>query len=135
MAYLLDSDTLIDYFANVPDIVTLVDSLTPAGIAVSIITYMELYQGVLRGSAAASQLTAFLDSVPLLPISVPVAQRCAQLRETLAAQGRRVRSRALDLLIAATALEYSLTLVTANTADYQDIPGLQLLNPRTGQTT
>jgi predicted nucleic acid-binding protein len=130
MAHLLDSDTLIDYFANAPDIVALIDSLIPTGIAVSIITYMELYQGVLRGTADAAQLQAFIETVPPLPISVAVAQRCAQLRETLAAQSRRVRPRALDLLIAATALEYGLTLVTANTDDYRDIPGLALLNPR-----
>ena len=40
--------------------------------------------------------------------------------------GKRVNSRALDLLIAATALEYDLTLVTRNTEDYGDIPGLKL---------
>ena len=130
MAHLLDTDTLIDYFATAPDIVALVESLIPTGIAVSIITYMELYQGVLRGTADAAHLQTFIETVPLLPISVAVAQHCAQLRETLAAQGRRVRPRALDLLIAATALEYGLTLVTANTDDYQDIPGLVLLNPR-----
>jgi predicted nucleic acid-binding protein len=34
---------------------------------------------------------------------------------------RRSKSRALDLIIAATALEYGLTLVTNNTDDFKDI--------------
>jgi predicted nucleic acid-binding protein len=38
-----------------------------------------------------------------------------------------VRQRALDLIIAATALEHDLTLVTRNREDFQDIPGLQTL--------
>ncbi len=32
----------------------------------------------------------------------------------------------LDSITAATAFEYDLTLVTRNTADYDDIPGLRL---------
>jgi len=40
-------------------------------------------------------------------------------------QGKRVNNRALDLLIAATAIEHDLTLVTRNLQDYGDIPGLE----------
>jgi len=61
-----------------------------------------------------------------LPISPEIARRCAQLRETLRREGKRVRQRALDLLIAATALEFGLTVVTRNSEDYRDIPGLSL---------
>jgi predicted nucleic acid-binding protein len=48
----------------------------------------------------------------------------AQLRLTLRQQGRPITHRALDLLIAATALQHHLTLVTRNTQDYDDIPAL-----------
>ena len=61
--------------------------------------------------------------------SVAIAERCAGLRETLQRHGKRVRPRALDLIVAATALEYGLTLVTRNTDDYRDIPGLTLYTP------
>jgi predicted nucleic acid-binding protein len=36
----------------------------------------------------------------------------------------------LDLIIAATALEYDLTLVTENTGDFTDIPDLLLSQPQ-----
>ena len=128
MAYLVDSDWVIDYLSGVPDALELLDRLADEGIAISIVTYMEIYQGVERSdnlTTAERQLSAFLDSVPLLPISPAVARRCASLRETLRRQGKRVNNRALDLLIAATAIEHDLTLVTRNLQDYGDIPGLE----------
>jgi len=45
---------------------------------------------------------------------------------TLEKEQKRVKSRALDLINAAIALERDLTLVTRNVEDYKDIPGLQL---------
>ena len=129
MPYLVDTDWVIDHLANVPEAVQLLDRLAPEGIAISIITYMEVYQGVLRSSGPEgnqSKLKAFVDTVPVLPLTATVARRCAHLRETLRRQGKRVNARALDLIIAATALEYDLTLVTRNTEDYADIPELKL---------
>lgn len=127
MAYLIDSDWVIDYLADVPEALELLDRLADERIAISIVTYMEVYQGMERSDdpkEAERQLASFLESVPLLPISPAVARRCAGLRETLRRQGRRVNNRALDLLIAATAIEHDLTLVTRNVQDYADVPGL-----------
>ena len=132
MPYLVDTDWVIDLLASVPEALQLLDRLAQDGIAISIITYMEAYQGVERSphpEEAQSKLTAFLNSVPVIPLTPAVAQRCARLRETLRKQGRRVNARSLDLIIAATALEYNLTLVTRNAEDYADIPGLKLYPP------
>jgi tRNA(fMet)-specific endonuclease VapC len=133
VAYLLDSNLVIPYLADDPATVHLVEHLVPEGIAISVITYMEVYQGTLRGpDAVRSQdhLEHFLAMVPILPFSPAVARRCARLREELRARNRRVRDRALDLMIAATALAHELQLVTRNMADYADIPGLTLFNLR-----
>jgi predicted nucleic acid-binding protein len=62
--------------------------------------------------------------------SLSVAERCARLREALRTQSKRVNSRALDLIIAATALEYDLTLITENLKSFEDIPDLSLYQPR-----
>lgn len=132
MAYLLDTDILIDYLAGQPEATALIDRLAPDGISLSIISYMEAYQGVLRSAQRAqaeAELEAFLAVAPLLPFSVVIAQRCAALREELRLQGKRVRARALDLLVAATALEHDLTLITRNRDDYADIARLQLYSP------
>ena len=129
MPYLIDSDWTIDQLSDQPAAVSLLSRLAPDGIAISIITYMEVYQGILKSptpDVAEAKLHAFVDSVPVLPFSMQVARRCARLRFTLRSQGKRVNNRALDLVIAATALEYDLTLVTRNRHDYDDIPGLRL---------
>ena len=110
----------------------LLAELADEGIAISIITYMEIYQGVARSpdqEEAQARLHAFLTGIPVLPLSIAVAQRCALLREALRQQGKRVGGRALDLIIASTALEHNLILVTRNTRDYNDIPDLELYKP------
>lgn len=129
MPYLIDSDVVIDHLADIPTATTLLEQLAAEGIAVSIITYMEAYQEVLRSPhpvSARKQFEAFWETVPVLPFSLAGAQRCAQLREVLHKEGKRVKARALDLMTAAIALEYGLTLVTRNVEDYNDIRGLKL---------
>lgn len=130
MAYLIDSDWVIDHLANVPEATHLLERLAPQGIALSIVTYMEAYQGTLRATEgqeeAEALLSAFIEAVPIIPVTPAIARRCAQLRQTSKSQRKRVNSRALDLVIAATALHHDLTLVTRNLDDYQDIPALRL---------
>jgi predicted nucleic acid-binding protein len=129
MPYLIDSDILIDHLATAPAGNDLLTRLAPEGIAISIITYMETYQGVLRDpqrETAARKFEAVLATIPILPFSLPSAKRCAALREHLKREGKRVNSRALDLLNAAIALEHNLTLVTQNREDYADIPDLTI---------
>ncbi len=129
MPYLIDSDWVIDHLSDVQDAAELLSRLAAEGIAISIITYMEVYQGVIRSPdpvQAQERFDALLEGIVVLPISLSVARRCAQLRNHLKEQGKRVNARALDLIIAATALEYNLTLVTRNIADYDDIPDLEL---------
>jgi tRNA(fMet)-specific endonuclease VapC len=129
MASLIDSDWVIDYLEGGETAITLLERLAPDEISISMVTYMEVYQGTLRSDdpeGAQAKLADFLTSVPILPFSRRVAEVSASLREVLAGQGKRVRARALDLINAATAIEYNLTLVTRNLGDYDDVPGLQL---------
>jgi tRNA(fMet)-specific endonuclease VapC len=133
MAHLVDSNVIIDHLGEVTEASQFLDRFAQDGILISIVTYMEAFQGVLRSEQpeeAAEKFHAFIDSVLILPFSFAVAERCARLRETLRSQNKRVNSRALDLIIAATALEYNLTLVTNNTGDFKDIPDLPLSQPR-----
>ena len=48
MPYLIDSDVVIDHLDDSPPATQLLEKLATDGIAVSIITYMEAYQGVLH---------------------------------------------------------------------------------------
>ncbi len=129
MRYLIDSNWIIDNLINEEAAVDLLDTLAADGFAVSIITYMEVYEGTLRAQATEELREAFrmfFTAASVLPVSPAVARRCATLRQELRRQGKRVNSRALDLLIAATALEHNLEFVSNNKDDYDDIPGLIL---------
>ena len=129
MPYLIDTDLVIDHLANILQANQLLEQLASEGIAISIITYMEAYQGVVRSpnfKEARTKLQTFRRHVPVLPFSSSVARRCTTLREQLKHEQKRVKSRALDLMNAAIALEHDLMLVTRNVEDYQDIPDLNL---------
>jgi tRNA(fMet)-specific endonuclease VapC len=129
MAHLVDSDIMIYRLNNDPPILALLTNLVPQGISMTVISYMEVLDGlqrVARPRAAETRFNRIFQDVPILPFDVASARRCAILRDTLTQQGKRVRPRALDLITASIAMEHGLTLVTRNTADYADIPGLML---------
>ena len=97
MAYLIDSDWVIDHLANVPEATELFDELSEMGrLAISIVTYMEVYEGILRSpepARAEQQFQTFVSAVPVLPFSPAVAIRCARLRHELRQTGKRVNNR------------------------------------------
>jgi predicted nucleic acid-binding protein len=135
MTYLTDATFVIDALRGQAYAAQLVPTLLADGLALSIITHMELWDGVYGNpnrQVAARRLRAFLRPITLLPFTPRVSQRTAHLRRELRRRGRPLQQRALDILVAGTALHHGLTVVTSDT-DYDDIPGLRLLDPRTGQ--
>ena len=127
MRYLIDTTVLIPYFAGNQQAIDLIKQLLPDGVAVSILSYLEAYQGAIEEpdpEAAKRQFNAFFRGIPVLPVSPAVARRSAEIRSFLKKQGKSPRKRAFDLVIAATALEHGLEVVTHNTKDFQDIPNL-----------
>ncbi|HYL34530.1 MAG TPA: type II toxin-antitoxin system VapC family toxin [Bryobacteraceae bacterium] len=79
----------------------------------------------LRGPRLAEELAAqeaLWPSVSALPFGAEEALASARLYRTV----RRPRGRELDLAIAACAVVKDAALWTLNTADFSDIPGLQI---------
>ncbi|MBU6362138.1 MAG: type II toxin-antitoxin system VapC family toxin [Chloroflexi bacterium] len=65
---------------------------------------------------------AFFDAATILPLTQPILDQAVRLRQ--------IKRMSLgDALVAATCLVHHLTLVTRNTADFDWIVGLKLLNP------
>ena len=48
MAYLIDADWTIDHLGATAEATSLMAELAPSGSAISIITYLEVYQGIAR---------------------------------------------------------------------------------------
>lgn len=107
-------------------------SVNAATLYISVITVLELEQGILgkeREDAVQGAILRNWFENQVLPtfsdftlnIDAAVAQRCAQLHVPNK-KGER------DALIAATALVHDMTVVTRNTKDFKDTP-VALLNP------
>ena len=97
---------------------------------VSSVALAELYVWALGKAKPASTLSAIdamlRNEVGRLDFDDDYAKMFGQVRVDLIKRGVGVSP--LDLLIASVALVYDLTLVTNNTADFQNIPGLRLVN-------
>lgn len=96
-------------------------------LAVSSVTLAELYAGAYRHSSSQRLLgliSSLLQEVQVLDFNSDCAQRFGQVRGRLLQSGISVPT--TDLMIATAALEYDLTLVTHNTADFAQIPDLRL---------
>ncbi len=129
MAYLVDSDWTIDHLNQEPRAIELLRRIEPEGTFISILTYIEVFQGTIRDPSpdvAMQALQDFLSGTSIVSVTIPIAERCARLRQHFLDLGQRPMRRGFDLVIAATALEYDLTLVTRNVRDYADIPDLKL---------
>ncbi len=131
--YLVDTDWAIDFLTNQQGARRLLPELLNAGAGVSIVTFIELYEGVQRSrnpQQADRDIRTLLQGLTMLPLTRRVALRTAQVRGELRAQKLPVQHRAFDLIVAATALTHDLTLVTSNTKDFEDISGLKRINHR-----
>ena len=71
-------------------------------------------------------LLRFLDATQLLSVTPEIAERCGQVRAKMFDEGHIVPI--ADMLIAATALVYDLTLVTHNVKHFEAIPGLTIVD-------
>jgi predicted nucleic acid-binding protein len=137
MKYLADSTFVIDSLSQQPHAQQLLPTLLREDLALSIVSHMELWDGVFGSrnpKQATRELCQFLRRVTILPLSHRVSLRTAQLRYEMRRRGLRIEHRMLDILIAGTAITHNLIMVTSDT-DFDDIPGLTRLNPRTGRTT
>ena len=130
MRYLVDSDWLIDAFRGIPSAVDLLARLRDEGLAVSIVSYGELFEGAVGAADPATELIRFrrfLARLALLPLDDAVMERFAFIRADLRGRGQLIPD--LDLLIAATTRHHDLTLLTRNVRHFRRIPELRLYQP------
>lgn len=123
MSYLVDTDWVAEYLKGRQPATTILASLRREELAISLITYGEVYEGVYGGRNHEEHELAFmrfLRRVRVLPLNRQIMKRFARIRGELRSQGQHIG--ALDTLIAATALEHDLTVITSNVRHFNRIP-------------
>ena len=124
MPYLIDSDVLIDISRGKQGAREYVDALTD-GWAISQVSALELIVGA-RDQRELAHIDAFLSAYLIAPLRDSTGKRAYQLLKLYAkSHGLHV----FDSLIAATAMEEGLTLVTKNRKHFSAITGLRLEIP------
>ncbi|WP_310539352.1 PIN domain-containing protein [Phenylobacterium sp.] len=125
-AFLLDTNVLIGLRDGDPTVTNRVSALDGA-ILMSIVSRVELEGGVYRDPSQAGlrrpRLDAILAALPVLAFDDAAADAYRVIVESAGYSRRKL----LDRMIAAQALVHRATLVTQNPADFQDVPGLDLL--------
>ena len=131
MQYLLDTDTCVDVLRGVAAPTQKLASLTPADCGISTVTSFELFAGAAKSRnprGEATKVEKLLEAIEELPFDWDIARRAGKLRAELERAGRPLGP--YDLLIAAHALVLDLTLVSANRAEFAQVPNLSLENWR-----
>lgn len=125
--YLLDTDHCIFLLRRHEAVCREFSQLSSQPAYVSIIMVGELLFGAYRSERPeqnGAEINRFLDSIPALPLNRSSMDRFARIKAELHRRGQRLEDP--DILIAATAMEHDLTLVSHNTNHYQRIDGLRL---------
>ena len=113
-----------------PGVTSWISAADSGSVFLSVVTIGEIERGIERARAQndefARELALWLDGLlrlyadRLLPVTISIARRWGRLSATLGHDGA-------DLLIAATALDHGLTVVTRNAKDFQRT-GVDVLN-------
>jgi predicted nucleic acid-binding protein len=121
--FIFDTNIFIYHFNGQlpePGVVLLKEGISGQG-AYSVMTRIEVL-GFRQSQADDTKAQRFLSRLAELSLTSEIAERTILLR-------KRFRIKIPDAIIAATALEYSLQLVSRNEEDFYGIEHLNLLNP------
>ncbi len=131
MRYLLDTNTCVDVMRNHSNVVNRMFGVAPGDSVISTITSYELYTGIAKCDSPdkeQAKVDLLLRTVIELPFDQTAAREAGRIRGLLESRGEMIGP--YDVLLAAHALAAGLILVTANTNEFQRVPGLTVENWR-----
>jgi predicted nucleic acid-binding protein len=121
---LVDTSIIIDHFRKKDKRSTVFYRISSGyTLHISAITEYELYVGA-QNDESEVFLGTLISRCDVVPLSSETARLSAKLYRTLRSQNRLISIN--DIFIAATALQYGLTLVTLNLKEFGRIQSLQL---------
>lgn len=125
--YLLDTDWIIQALANRQPAMRTLERLANSRTYVSYISIGEVYERAFafpNPQAHLIEFRFFLSNYQSLTLNDSIMERFAEFRSHLRRRGLLISD--LDLLIAATAVHYDLTVLTFNRRHFERVPDLRL---------
>jgi tRNA(fMet)-specific endonuclease VapC len=129
ISYLVDTDWIIHYLHGHEEIVKRLISFREEGLAISMTSLAEPYEGIYYSNDPTGNeesLKDFLTEVSVLGIDQEVCKVFGRERGKLRQLKKSVSD--FDLLIASTALQYNLTLLTNNRKHFEEVEGLRIIS-------
>lgn len=121
--YCIDSDILVDYLRAHEPARKFFLRTSNSRLFVSTVSIVEIYSGQsAKHEREKKRLDQWLTNFVAIPLDLKVARTAGVLR-------MEHRGPFADMIIAATALEYKLTLVTKNIKHFSGIAGLTVFTP------
>ena len=128
MKYLLDTNTCIQFLNDThAGVKSQILAHQPSDLALCSVVKAELLYGAYRSARVAAnlrRLEIFFAPMRCLPFDDSCVHTYGQLRASLTAKGAAIGAN--DMLIAAIALTYKLTVVTHNTREFARVDALAL---------
>lgn len=128
-AYLIDTDWVIDHLCGIAAVTQKLQELEPEGLAISIISLAELYEGVHYSrdpSRSMAALQQFLAGVVVFPLDEAICDLFGKERGRLRKAKRIVGD--CDLFIACTAICNGVVLCTNNRRHFEMVEGVKLMS-------
>ncbi len=127
--FILDTDTLIYSLKGNQAVVQNLKARRQEILRISVISMMELYYGAYKSKKTAANLAKVRrieDAFDVLCVDYSISGIFGMLKADLESRGTPLDD--FDLIIAASALAYNLTLVTNNERHFSRVQGLKLEN-------
>jgi tRNA(fMet)-specific endonuclease VapC len=127
--YLLDTDTIIYSLKGHEAVQRNLSTHIDDPMSLSVISLMELYYGAYKSQKVTSNLSKIRSlekSFEIIPTGTESAEIFGMLKTDLEKSGNPLDD--FDLIIAACAMTFNLTLVTNNYRHFEHIDGLKLAN-------
>jgi predicted nucleic acid-binding protein len=129
--YLVDSDVCIRAMGKERmSLMSVLSTMRRDGLAISVVTYGEVTEGVLYSNQRAvnqQRWRDFLAGFDVIDVTIEIAEIWADVRGFLRKQRNIVPDN--DLLIASTALRFGMDVVTRNERHFGRVAGLRVVVP------
>jgi len=124
MGYLLDNNVVINYLdASLPITgMQFLNKIIDEEPIISIITKIETLGFNFKSWEEKNTMEFFIDNSHIININDYIVKTTITIRQNY-------RVKLPDAIIAATAIVYSLTLISRNSKDFKDIKGLNFIDP------